>query len=66
MKHVCQAMRFVVLRHLDLKLDEGVEGDPEVCERIFEMTPSKVIQKSICLRNTHWLPNLVGRPLTSL
>ena len=33
----------------------------EVCGHIFEATPpgSKVIQKSICLKNTLWLPNFV-------
>ena len=33
----------------------------EVCGHIFEATPSKVIQRSSCLRNAPWVPNLVRR-----
>ena len=34
---------------------------PEAQEHTFEVTPSKVIQRSSCLKNTLWLPNLVER-----
>ena len=62
--YVCPAMRFVMLRGMKLKLCMGVGDGPTRFVGIFSKRPdlrSKVIQRSICLRNALWLPNLVRR-----
>ena len=62
--YVCPAMRFVALWGTGLKLGTRVEGEPPRFESIFSKRPhqrSKVIQRSSCLRNALWPPNLVGR-----
>ena len=61
---VCPAMRFVVLQRIELKLGRVVGHGPPRFVVNFSKWPdqrSKVIQRSICLRNALWLPNLVGR-----
>ena len=41
--YACPAMRFVMLRGIQLKVGMGGRGRaPEVCGHIFEVTPSKV------------------------
>ena len=62
--YVCPAMRFVLLWGMGLKLGMGLGDGPPRFVGIFLKWPhqrSKVIQRSRCLRNTLWLPNLVGR-----
>ena len=62
--YVCPAMRFAMLRSIELKLGMGVGDGPRRFVGIFLKRPhpgSKVIQGSICLRNALWLPNLVKR-----
>ena len=62
--YVCQAMRFAMLRGIKLKVGMGVGDGPTRFVGIFSKRPdlgSKVIQRSICLRNALWLPNLVIR-----
>ena len=62
--YVCPAMRFVMLRGMELKLNMGVGDRSTRFVGIFSEWPhpgSKVIQRSICLRNALWLPNLVRR-----
>ena len=61
---VCPAMRFAMLRGIELKIGMGVGDGPTRFVGIFSKRPhlgSKVIQRSICLRNALWLPNLVIR-----
>ena len=62
--YVCPAMRFAMLRGIELKVGVGVGDGPTRFEGIFSKRPhlgSKVIQGSICLRNAIGLPNLVIR-----
>ena len=62
--YVCPAMRFAMLRGIELKVGMGVGDGPTRFVGIFSKRPhlgSKVIQRSICLRNALWLPNLVKR-----
>ena len=62
--YVCPAMRFAMLRGIKLKVGMGVGDGPTRFVGIFSKRPdlgSKVIQRSICLRNALWLPNLVIR-----
>ena len=62
--YVCPAMRFAMLRGMGLKLGMGIGDGPPRLKSIFSKWPhqrSKVIQRSSCLRNAPWLPNLVGR-----
>ena len=62
--YVCPAIRFAMLWGIELKVGMGVGGGPTRFVGIFSKWPhlgSKVIQRSICLRNALWLPNLVGR-----
>ena len=62
--YVCPAMRFVMLRGIELKVGMGVGDGPMRFVGTFSKRPhqrSKVIQGSICLRNALWLPNLVKR-----
>ena len=57
-------MRFVVLRRIELKLGRVVGNGPPRFVVNFSKRPhqrSKVIQRSSCLRNALWLPNLVGK-----
>ena len=57
-------MRFVMLGGIELKVSMGVGDGPTRFVGIFSKRPdlgSKVIQRSICLRNALWLPNLVRR-----
>ena len=64
--YVCPAMRFVMLRGMELKLGIGVGDGSTWFVGIFSELPhpgSKVIQRSICLRNALWLPNLVRTTL---
>ena len=61
---MCPAMRFVMLWGIELKVGMGVGEGPTRFVGIFLKQPhlgSNVIQGSICLRNTLWLPNLVRR-----
>ena len=61
---VCPAMRFVMLWGIELKVGMGVGDGPTRFVGIFSKRPhpgSKVIQRSIYLRNALWLPNLVKR-----
>ena len=61
---VCPAMRFAMLRGTELKVGMRVGDGSTRFVGIFSKGPhlrSKVIQGSICLRNTLWLPNLVRR-----
>ena len=63
--YVC--VSFYAFRHASRYGAETWHDDrgwaPEAQEHIFEVTHqrSKVIQRSSCLRNVLWLPNLVGR-----
>ena len=62
--YVCPAMRFAMLRGIELKVGMGVGDGPTRFVGTFSKRPhlgSKVIQRSICLRNALWLPNLVRR-----
>ena len=62
--YVCPAMRFAMLQGIKLKVGMGVGDGPTRFLGIFSKRPdlgSKVIQRSICLRNALWLPNLVIR-----
>ena len=62
--YVCPAMRFPMLRGTGLKLGIMIGDGPPRLKSIFSKWPhqrSKVIQRSSCLRNTLWLPNLIGR-----
>ena len=62
--YVCPAMRFAMLRGIELKVSMGVGDGPTRFVGIFSKRPhlgSKVIQGSICLRNALGLPNLVRR-----
>ena len=62
--YVCPAIRFVMLRGIELKVGMRVGDRPTRCVGIFSKRPnpgSKVIQRSICLKNALWLPNLVRR-----
>ena len=62
--YVCPAMRFVMLWCIELKVGMGVGDGPARFVGIFSKWPhlgSKVIQRSICLRNALGLPNLVKR-----
>ena len=62
--YVCPAMRFAMLRGIKLKVGMGVGDGPTRFVGTFSKRPdlgSKVIQRSICLRNALWLPNLVIR-----
>ena len=63
MEYVC--VSGYAFRHASRYGAETWHGDkgqaPEAQEHILEVTPSKVIQRSSCLRNTLWLPNLIGR-----
>ena len=62
--YVCPAMRFAMLWGIELKVGMGVGDGPTRFVGTFSKRPhlgSKVIQRSICLRNALWLPNLVRR-----
>ena len=62
--YVYPAMHFAMLSGIELKVGMGVGDGPTRFVGIFSRRPhlrSKVIQGSICLRNTLWLPNLVRR-----
>ena len=64
MEYVCPAMRFVMLGGMGLKLCMGIGDGPPRLKSIFWKWPhqrSKVILRSSCLRNSLWLPNLIGR-----
>ena len=61
--YVWTAMRFVVLRGMEVKFGMGVGAGPTRFDSIFSKSPyqrSKVIQRSSCFRNALWPPNLVG------
>ena len=61
---VCPLMRSVMLWRIELKLGRVVGHGPPWFVVNFSKRPdqrSKVIQRSMCLRNVLWLPNLVGR-----
>ena len=61
---LCAAMRFVLLRGIELKLGMGVGDRPPRFESIFSKRShqrSKVIQRSSCFRSALWSPYLVGR-----
>ena len=62
--YICPAMRFVMIRGIELKVGMGIGNRPTRFVGIFSKRPhpeSKVIQGSICLQNALWLPNLVRR-----
>ena len=62
--YVCTAIRFVVLRGIELKIGIGVGDGPTRFVGIFSKRlhlGSKVVQLSVCLRNALWLSNLVRR-----
>ena len=57
-------MCLVILWGIELKVGMGVGDGPTRFLGIFSKRPhlgSKVIQRSICLKNALWLPNLVER-----
>ena len=67
---VCSAMRFVMLQCMGLKLGMGIEDGPPGSKLYFQSDPTKgqrssrgqrSSQRSKCLRNALWLPNLVRR-----
>ena len=65
--YVCLAMRFVMLRGIQLKVGMGVGDGPTRFVGIFSKRShlgSKVIQGSIFIKSALWLPNLVEEPLT--